>query len=779
MDISRKYGGPEIPDAPAASCHIRRRLHVNGVVQGVGFRPFVWRLARTYQLSGHVANAPSGAVIEIQGAAGALEQFQEHLLSQAPPHCRIDACLTEGIALARAHGFTIEHSRLQGSATAGVLPDLAVCPECLAELFDPSNRRFHYPFINCTHCGPRFSILECLPYDRPNTTMKRFRMCAACRDEYENPEDRRFHAQPIACPDCGPQLALWNAEGAHLASRGDAWLEAAERIRSGQIAAIKGLGGFQLLCDARNEGAVALLRQRKHRDAKPFAIMAPSLESVASFAEVEEACREVLAGPEAPIVLLPRRDSESLAENVAPGSPCIGVMLPYTPLHHLLMRELGFPIVATSGNISDEPMCTCEQTALEKLGAIADVFLVHDRPIQRTVDDSIVRVMNGRPVLMRRARGYAPEALHFPAARRAAMAMGAHLKNTIALARPGEIILGQHIGDLDSVAARTAHNAAQHDLSTLFGVAPEVAACDLHPDYASTRAAHASGLSLAGVQHHYAHVLACMAEHQLDGPVLGVSWDGTGYGPDGTIWGGEFLRCTWDGFERAGCLKPFMLPGGEKAIREPWRILIAMLAQCGWTWDDMRGQPAFSQVDPAKAARVVEMAQRGIGSPITTSAGRLFDACAAALGLCRSAQFEGQAAMALEAAACTASGPAENSADYEIFFLPENGVEVLDWRQMIASVMRETAGGGDVKRIARAVHRALAQAIAQCCMQLGDGLVVLTGGCFQNRLLTEFAVAELLSVGKEAVTHERIPPNDGGIALGQAAWASRQQATEA
>ncbi len=739
----------------------RLRLTVRGAVQGVGFRPFVYRLAHELALNGWVNNSAQGVFIEVEGPPAALDAFRARLESDAPPRAivaGVEAALLPPVGYT---AFEIRSSDSGGARTTLVLPDIATCPDCLAEIFDPADRRYRYPFTNCTNCGPRYSIIEALPYDRPNTTMRAFPMCPACRAEYDNPLDRRFHAQPNACPVCGPRLALWGPDGGAQAEQHSALLLAADALRAGLIVAVKGLGGFHLLADARDEAAVRRLRARKRREAKPFALLYPSLAAVRADCEVSALEAALLDSPEAPITLLRRRAGAGTAAAVAPDSPYLGAMLPYTPLHHLLLAELGFPVVATSGNLSDEPICTDEREALERLAGIADVFLVHNRPIARHVDDSLARVMAGRELVLRRARGYAPLPVRAPFELPPALAVGAHLKNTVAVAAGRDVFTSQHIGDLETAQAFDAFARTAASLQTLYDLQPQLIACDLHPDYLSTQYAAGSGLPLLPVQHHYAHVLACMAENGLTPPALGIAWDGTGYGPDGTVWGGECLRVTAGGWERSAHLLPFRLPGGEAAVREPRRSALGLLYA-------VYGPDAFARADlpplaaftAAERAILQTMLARGLNAPLTSSAGRLFDAVAALLGLEQVSAYEGHAAMALEYAA----DGFEAGAPYP-FTLTASGA--LDWRQMIRNIDDERHKNVPVGFQAARFHTTLVEMMLAAAQRAGERRVILTGGCFQNRRLTEQAVTRLRAAGFEPVWHRRIPPNDGGIAPGQ------------
>lgn len=762
---------------------VRLKVTIHGAVQGVGFRPFVYRLATELKLAGWVLNSAQGVFIETEGPKEQLEEFLRRLERDKPPRAFIQSLESVWLDPVGYTAFEIRHSDESGQKTAFILPDIATCPDCLREIFDPNDRRYRYPFTNCTNCGPRFSIIEALPYDRPNTTMKIFKMCPDCQAEYEDPSNRRFHAQPNACPVCGPHLELWDRQGRVLAQHDDALLQAAEAIRQGQIIAVKGLGGFHLICDARNDDAVQELRKRKHREEKPFALMYPSLELITAHCEVSELEERLLTSPEAPIVLLPRlrldrtpspasgwrrcMDQAEPGPSVAPRNPYLGIMLPYTPLHHLLMAELGFPIVATSGNLSDEPICTDEHEALQKLNKIADLFLVHNRPIARHVDDSIVRIVAGRELVLRRARGYAPLPIKLETSEpKTVLAVGAHLKNTVALSVGSNVFISQHIGDLETAEAFSAFGRVIRDFELLYEARPSVIAHDLHPDYLSTKYAQQRDLPKVGVQHHYAHVLACMAENELDGSVLGVSWDGTGYGLDGTIWGGEFLLATRESFRRVAHLRTFRLPGGEHAIKEPRRAALGVLYELfGDSFMRECAHLAPVQSFPTHELQLLHaMLRKNLNSPVTSSVGRLFDAVAAISGLRQISRFEGQAAMELEFAM---HGIATDQS-YEFVLSQER----LDWGPMLREIMSDVHTGVPVGKIAAKFHNTLVEMIIAVARRVGEGRVVLTGGCFQNKYLTEHAGARLREEGFRVYWHQRVPPNDGGIALGQIVAAS-------
>ena len=748
----------------------RLRIRVRGAVQGVGFRPFVYRRAAELGLAGWVTNSTEGVTVEAEGDPGRLAALVESLRDAAPAPARVSQVETCAIPPCAAEGFEIRASVTTGARSAEVLPDLATCEDCLAELFDASDRRYLYPFINCTSCGPRYSIIEDLPYDRARTSMRRFEMCAACRSEYDNPADRRFHAEPNACADCGPSLALWDSSGAPVAHKHDALLAAARMLGEGRIVAVKGLGGFHLMVDAQSEDAVRALRRRKRRPDKPFAVMFASLAEVATHCRASAAEAALLVGPERPIVLV-RRNSGAVADAVAPGNPWLGVLLAYAPLHHLLLGALGFPVVATSGNLCDEPIVTDEHEAVRRLAGIADAFLVHDRAIVRPLDDSVVRVVAGRMLMLRRARGYAPAPVGEATLAPGILALGGHLKATVALTTASGAIVSQHIGDLDTVEARAAYRRAADDIARLHDARPRLVVRDLHPDYDSSRVAEAAGLPVVSVPHHLAHVAACLAENGLDAPVLGVAWDGTGYGPDGTVWGGEFLHVTARAWRRVAHLATFRLPGGEAVAREPRRAALGALYRAfGPAALDMTDLAPVAAFEPTERRVLGAMLARGLNAPVTSSAGRLFDAVAALAGVRQRASYEGQAAAELEWAA----GEGANGARYDLALRPADGDGplVVDWLPALAAIVADLRAGIPAAIVSAKFHDGLAAAIAEVAAVIGEPRVVLSGGCFQNKRLTESTVAALRARGLEPVWHRRVPPNDGGIALGQAAWAA-------
>lgn len=748
----------------------RWRLEIRGIVQGVGFRPFVYRLAMDLNLSGWVRNSSEGALIEIEGNIEALENFWMRLNEEKPPYARISECIRLEIAPKATVSFEIEAS-LPGKKSAGVLPDLATCASCLAEIFDPKDRRYRYPFGNCTQCGPRFSIIEALPYDRVHTTMKAFPMCAACRQEYEDPLDRRFHAQPIACPKCGPQLEYWDIYGNALASGDAALAMAIDCVSRQEILAVKSLGGFHLFVDARNVGSIGRLRQRKSRPAKPFAMMFPSLEEIQRVAELSPLESSLLLSPEAPIVLLRKLPKAKLPDLLAPGNPYCGAMLPYTPLHHLLMKSWGFPVVATSGNRSEEPICRDEKEAVRRLEGIADGFLVHNRPIARPVDDSILRVMAGREMILRRARGFAPMPIPLKGTK-TVLALGSQLKNTVALKVAQEVMLSQHIGDLETPQAMEVFDEAVSLVQEFYEIKPDIVACDLHPDYASTRFAEKMGLPLLRIQHHHAHVAACMAEHGLTGSVLGVAWDGSGLGLNGQWWGGEFFHVSAKRMERVAHILPFPLPGGERAIREPRRSALGLLYK---TFGDelfadhsVVIRKAFSDSEWNILRHIL---QNGLYSPSSSAVGRLFDAVAALIGMRYQNEFEAQAALELEF--CCEAG--DDAGAYTLEFFSDASKIVLDWRPMIRDMIEDLREGRSQSSLARDFHLALAHGLLNIAHRVGERRVVLSGGCFQNKFLLEISVSLLRKSGFDPIWPQKVPPNDGSISLGQIALATARE----
>ncbi len=758
----------------------RLSLRIAGAVQGVGFRPTVYRIATDLGLSGWINNSANGVEIEIEGNAIDVDAFPRVLEAEKPMHSQIDKILRRDIKPEGGSGFRIIESVSSGSKTALMLPDIATCPDCLKEIFDPKDRRFMYSFTNCTNCGPRYSIIEDLPYDREKTTMKNFVMCKECRREYEDPLNRRFHAQPNACPKCGPHLELWDKKGKKLASHTEALELACEAILDGEILALKGLGGFQLIVDAENYQAVRRLRSLKGREKKPFALMYPELEMIKDDCDVSGLEEKLLTSSEAPIVLLKRKrfdltNSPRVFRDVAPDNPYLGIMLPYTPLHHILMYKLGRPIVATSGNLSEEPICTDEKEALERLSGIADIFLVHNRPIARHMDDSIVRIIGGREVVLRRARGYSPLPVKTKSNFKRCLAVGANQKNTIAISSDDNIFISQHIGDLDTKLSVNTFKKTIDSLSGIYDFKPEIIVCDKHPDYHSTKYAEGSGLPLVRVQHHYVHILSCMAENNLSGDVLGVAWDGTGYGDDGTIWGGEFLAVDDKSYERIAHLRTFPLPGGERAVLEPRRSALGVLYEIyGRDIISIEDNNPLDRFRPEQKQTLLSALRKEINCPKTSSMGRLFDAVASIIGLCQEIDYEGQAAMLIEFAA-------EKSDDLEVYpfdVFKKDYTHIIDWQKMIDAIRTEYDKGISRNIIAARFHNTLAEMIVETARIHNRKDVVLSGGCFQNKLLTEKAIERLKDEDFVPHWHKLIPPNDGGIALGQIMAASGQNQAE-
>ena len=781
---------------------VRTSVRVEGVVQGVGFRPFVYSLATRLGLAGWVGNDVDGVFAEVEGSAEHIRDFLAALERDAPPLARVERVSAQPMTPDGRPGFAIVASDMAGRRRALVSADSATCADCLRELADPADRRFGYPFINCTNCGPRFTIVRDVPYDRPLTTMAGFAMCAACAAEYHDPANRRFHAQPVCCPACGPRLTLLAADGTELAGpdqsgpdrrlagggagatlggpgpalggAGAALAGAVAALAGGQVLVVKGLGGYHLAVDAASEKAAALLRARKHREDKPFAVMVADLAGARALCEVDDLAASLLTSSRRPIVLLPRRSAgpgpDHLAAAVAPGNRQLGLMLPYTPLHHLLLRDFTGPLVLTSGNVSDEPIAYRDEDVLARLGGIADVFLTHDRPIHVRTDDSVVRPFRGREAVLRRSRGYVPEPLAV-AGRfgRPVLACGAELKNTFCLGRGHRAFLSHHVGDLENYETLRSFTEGIGHFRRLFDVTPQIVAHDLHPDYLSTRyALDQDDCVLAGVQHHHAHIASCLADNGEAGPVIGVAFDGTGYGTDATIWGGEFLLADLADAERAGHLAGVPMPGGAAAIRQPWRMAAAYLDAA---FPD--GLPEGLDVVARNQElwpTVRTLGRRGMNSPLTSSAGRLFDAVAALLGLRDTINYEGQAAVELEQLARTSRHDPYRAAisDGRPFTVAGADLVRAAAGDLLAGVPREI--------ISARFHQGVAAMIGQACGRLrersGLGTVALSGGVFQNLLLLGTVVDLLEGLGFRVLTHSRVPPNDGGISLGQAVVAA-------
>ncbi len=745
---------------------------MSGVVQGVGFRPFVHRLAQSLGISGFVLNRAGEVHIEVEASGDALDRFMQRLRAEAPPLSRVEA-IHEGSAPVRGDRvFRILASVADASASPFVSPDAATCESCLSELFDASDRRFRYPFINCTDCGPRLTIVVDAPYDRERTTMRGFELCALCRAEYEDPSDRRFHAEPNACADCGPTLVFAAGDRRLAAER--ALEAAAAALHAGKLLAIKGIGGYHLACDAKNPAAVAELRRRKARDQKPFALMVPDIAAALALCEVSADERALLLSAERPIVLLQRRKGAGadVAPEVAPQSPLLGVMLPYTPLHHLLLADLGAPLVMTSGNVSHEPIAYLDDDARQRLSPIADGFLTHNRPIHLRCDDSVVRSSAAGALVLRRSRGAAPRALALDQeVSRPLLALGAQSNATFALARGRHAFVSHHLGDLEHYAAYRAYTEAIAHYQALFRVEPELLVHDRHPDYASTRVAQElaelRGLATLAVQHHHAHIASVMLEHGLHGRVIGVAFDGTGYGGDGEIWGGEFLSCERATSERLAYLRPVPMPGGERAVLEPWRMAVAYLLDAGESLELLT-----ARCEKVALAAVAKLYERAAFCPASSGAGRLFDAVSALAGVCTHSSYDGQAAIELEWAA---EGDDEGGS-YDFDFARDAERWVVDTRPLIRGVARDLARGKSVRSVSRRFHRTVALLVLATCERLrslhGLSRVVLGGGVFANAILVEELEASLPAAGFELFRPRAYPAGDGGLCLGQLAVAA-------
>ena len=791
----------------------RREISVRGIVQGVGFRPFIYALARRCDLCGWVRNDAEGVRIEAEGLPADLDLFLRSIKTEAPPLAMVEDVSTRRLSLHGGSGFRIKESRPGERRSALISPDVAVCENCLHELFDPADRRYRYPFINCTNCGPRFTITRSVPYDRPMTTMAGFPMCPECRREYDDPADRRFHAQPNACPLCGPRASLRDPAGREMPC-GDAIAEAARLVRNGAIVAVKGLGGYHLACDPFDAGAVTALRERKARIDKPFAVMVLTLEEAQRLCHIGPEERALLTSPARPIVLLERREDSGIVEAVAPRQWTLGLMLAYTPLHHLLLSDAGMPLVMTSGNRSDEPIAYVDEEAFAQLNGIADCFLTHNRPIHMRCDDSVVRVSSSsKPsvilypntqtpehqtpntehrssVVLRRSRGYAPAPLSVSAPfRRQILACGGELKSTFCLAKDSHVFLSHHIGDLENYETLRSFREGIAHFKRLFDVRPEIVACDLHPEYLSTKYAREleeAGLPVVAVQHHHAHIAACLADNERpdDEWVIGAALDGTGYGTDGAIWGGEFLvGSIRDGFKRAAHLETIPLPGGEAAIRQPWRIAVAQLIRLYGEEEMLRlPLPAVQWAGEAGARNIARMLEHNLNTPLTSSAGRLFDAVAALVGVDGSRQitYEGQAAIELE---LTASADRSHAKGYP-FRVRRNGEDwIVDTSVVLTRVVDDVLSGAPPREIASRFHRTMAAMVVAGCVQARDWMpvaggekcaVALSGGTFQNQILLELTCKLLSAEGFAVYTHQRVPTNDGGICLGQAVLANRR-----
>jgi hydrogenase maturation protein HypF len=757
--------------AGSASGKVRLKIRVSGIVQGVGFRPFIYRLAEARGLAGYVLNDPAGVEMEVEGPLESVSDFLPSIVREKPPQARVDTLSAHFVDAKGESGFLIRESEAGSGRSALISPEIATCPDCLRELNDPADRRYRYPFTNCTNCGPRYTIIGDIPYDRRNTTMKVFEMCHACRAEYEDPADRRFHAEPNACWDCGPRVTLRDGSGRPVECD-DAIDAAIGLLRESKVLAVKGLGGFHLAVDAADDGAVRLLRERKRREEKPLAVMARDLDAVRAFALVGPEEEAAILSPARPIVLLKKRPDCIIAESVAPGNRSLGVMLPYTPLHHLLLMGGFAALVMTSGNISEEPIAIDIEDAQERLGGIADYYLDHNREILSRCDDSVVRVVNGEPLFLRRSRGYVPLPLSLDVDMPCMLACGAHLKNTVALTRGNQVFVSQHIGDLENLAAYEFFKTSIAGLARIIDVEPTVAVHDLHPDYLSTKyALELPFESKIGVQHHHAHIASCLGEAGIDKPVIGFALDGTGYGPDGTIWGCEALISTRAAYERVAHLETVGMPGGEKAVLEPWRMALTHMHNAfGGDLDGIDLAGLLGR-DGKEIGLVKRMLDRRLNCPVTSSCGRLFDAVSALCGIRDRVSYEGQAAVELEMAV------REDVVDVYTVEIKEDGETlILSPKAMLKEVVRDLLSGTDTGVVAARFHNWLASGLAETARLLrakhGIDIVALSGGCFQNEILLKGLKRLLTDKGFEVIVNKRVPTNDGGISFGQVVVAS-------
>ncbi|MFC1989054.1 carbamoyltransferase HypF [Chloroflexota bacterium] len=760
-------------------------ISVRGVVQGVGFRPFVYQLATKYNLRGWVSNTSEDVKIEVEGEAEAIEQFLLALREQAPPRASIESITTHRLQgnRVRFKKFEIRHSIAEEGKYQLISPDIATCQDCLNEITSPSDRRYRYSFTNCTNCGPRFTIIEDIPYDRPRTTMQHFQMCPKCQREYDDPLNRRFHAQPNACPECGPALELLDANSSPLAVD-DVITATSQFLREGKIVAVKGLGGFLLACNATSEAAVNLLRQRKKRQSKPLAIMVSSIEEARKHCYINSEGEKLLTSPYCPIVLMPWRDDSPVSLAVAPNLKYLGVMLPYTPLHHILLRETGLPLVMTSGNISEEPIAKDNDEAVRQLCGIVDYFLVHNRYIYARYDDSVTMVERGVPQIIRRARGYAPYPIYLNFNSHQMLGCGAEEKNTFCLTRDNHAFLSQHIGDMENLETveHFEDTIALH--KRLFRIEPNIIAHDLHPEYLATKYAHelpakSAGIRLVPVQHHHAHIVSCMVDNGLDSPVIGVALDGTGYGSDGNIWGGEFMVADYQGFTRMGHLEYLPLPGGAQAIKKPYRTAIGYIMSLLGETALKSDLPFLKGVGSAEVDIIRQQIEKNINSPLTSSCGRLFDAVSALIGIRGEIEYEAQAAIELEMVAYDEHG---ETAYYPFSIVEQDGMSLIRLQDLFAAIIIDLQDGATQARIAAKFHNTVARLIRGLCQVIsnktGITRVALSGGVFQNRLLLRKAVNLLESDGFKVFTHWQVPCNDGGISLGQVVIANFSNAKE-
>jgi hydrogenase maturation protein HypF len=755
---------------------VRRHIEVSGIVQGVGFRPYVYRLAHGRQLKGTICNTTSGVTIEIEGSAENVEDFVGRLPAEAPPLAHITDVIIRDIPCGHDVDFRIVHSNGQSAVATLISPDVCICADCLRELFDPADRRYRYPFINCTNCGPRFTIVRDIPYDRPSTSMSVFPMCPACQAEYDDPLNRRFHAQPNACWDCGPRVDLLDRSGRRIQSR-DPIAEAAAGLHAGLVVAVKGLGGFHLAVDATNAAAVKLLRERKLRVEKPFAVMVPDLAAAQQFCEVDAGASAILQSAQRPIVLLPRKNGTPISEQIAPRNRYLGVFLPYTPLHYLLLAEGFNALVMTSGNLSEEPIAIANHEAIVRLHGLADYFLVHNRDILLRCDDSVVRMSHGIRRQLRRSRGFVPVPVFLKDEQPSVLAVGGELKNTVCLTKGKHAFLSQHVGDLENVESYKFFQEAIDHLQNILEIRPELIAYDLHPHYFSTQwALQHIGAQLVGVQHHHAHIASCMAENHLDGRVIGFALDGTGYGTDGHIWGGEVLIAGFSDFDRAAHFEYVPMPGGAAAIHEPWRMALSYLSHHfgeGFRNLDIR---FVRQLNPQKSQLLLRMVRHKLNSPLTSSCGRLFDAVAALIGIRQEVNYEAQAAIELE----MLIEPSESGEAYPFELIADGDHWIIGTRPLFEALIRDLLGDVPTAVISRRFHDGLIKVFVRLASLLRDrtslNRVCLSGGTFNNIYLSEHLEAELTRLGFEVFSQNEVPAGDGGLSLGQALIAARQLA---
>ena len=749
---------------------MRSKITIEGIVQGVGFRPFIYNLAKSLNLKGYVLNNSTGVQIEAEGEGIDLRKFIEALPESLPPQAHIINLTEERLPPVNFTDFEIRESSTQQKRTALISPDLAVCDACLKELFDPQDRRYRYPFINCTNCGPRYTIIDDIPYDRPHTSMKTFTMCEACQKEYDDPTNRRFHAQPNACWQCGPQVTLF-ASSQERVNTADPLAEAVKLLSRGSILAIKGLGGYHLAVDATNNSAVQRLRELKLREEKPFAIMVPDLGTLRQLAKLSPEDEDLLLSPQAPIVLLPKMETSPLSPLVAPHNPSIGVMLPYTPLHHLILKENFSALVMTSGNLKDEPIVIDNDEAHKRLGSCVDFFLTHNRDIYLRSDDSVVKpfTINGtrEELVTRRSRGYIPRPIFLQEELTPLLAVGGQMKNTICLTREKTAFVSQHIGEMGYPETYDFFLKTIEHMKRILKIEPQAIACDIHPGYATTGFADSQqNLPVYKVQHHHAHIVSCLAENRIKDKAIGVAFDGTGYGTDGSVWGGEFLLADYASFKRVAHLAPLPLPGGEQAIKNPWRMALSYLATCINDFEDL-GLDVFEKRTLREKDMVVKLIRSRFNSPLTSSMGRFFDAVSALLGICERSTYEGQTAIELEMAL---EGNTEDC--YPFLYHCEDDCYTINPAPVIKAICADLKAAKPVGYISTTFHNSITAMILETCNSLRDGFsinrVALSGGCFQNTYLLSRSIERLAGEGFEVFYHQQIPPNDGGLALGQA-----------